>query len=114
MRLSNRLRTTLAGACHALGAVWAIAATLRLVFGIAVTFPLLPPLDLARVQVLPAFAASLGLFLLGALIGRSGGETVLHEGQPVSRPALAEPSAPDQAMRSSRVAERVSRTSEES
>lgn len=46
MRLSYRLRTIIAGICHGLGAVWAIAATLRLIFGVAVTFPLLPPLDL--------------------------------------------------------------------
>ena len=70
MRLSNRLRTTIAGVCHGLGAVWAIAATLRLIFGVAVTFPLLPPLDLQRVQVGTAFAISLALFIAGALIGR--------------------------------------------
>lgn len=70
MPASTRLRSTLAGACHALGAVWAVAGVLRLVFGTAVTFPLLPPIDLARVQTIPAFAAALGLFFVGAWIGR--------------------------------------------
>jgi len=70
MRFSNRLRATIAGACHAVGGMWAAAAVLRLVFGAAITIPLLPPLDLARVNVVPALATALGFFAGGALIGR--------------------------------------------
>lgn len=93
MRISNRLRATIAGACHAVGAVWAVAAVLRLIFGVAVTFPLLPPLDLARVHVVPAFAVALGLFALGALVGRHRAEVMTSEGGPPSDRSLAEPPA---------------------
>jgi hypothetical protein len=110
MRLSNRLRTTLAGACHAVGAVWAVAALLRLVFGVAVTFPLLPPLDLERVRVLPAFAASLGLFMVGAIIGRIRNEQPPEALETTNRPVLPEPAASELAWRP---AERVRTTPQE-
>jgi len=106
MRFSSHLRTKLAGACHALGAVWAVAAVLRLVFGVAVTFPLLPPLDLERVQVLPAFAASLGLFLVGALLGRRRKDDVPMELEAHDRESLPQPQA-DQAPRTARMREPV-------
>jgi len=106
MRLSNRLRSGISGFCHTLGAVWAVAALLRLVFGVAVTFPLLPPLDLVRVHVVPAFAASLALFLVGALIGRVRPEELLqHESS--HRPALREADPLDQRSHVGRTSEPV-------
>ena len=91
MFASTRLRSTIAGACHALGAVWAIAGTLRLVFGTAVTFPILPPIDLARVHALPAFAVAIGLFFVGAVIGRPAGERSTRELTEPDARALSEP-----------------------
>lgn len=70
MQLTDSTRRLLAGACFALGATWAAAGTFKLVFGIRVTFPLLPPVDLDRVDAVPAIGIALGLMALGAWLGR--------------------------------------------
>ena len=65
------LRGFLSNACFALSSVWAAAGILKLVFGIRITFPLFPPIDLERVAVVPAIGVALGLAVVGAWLGRS-------------------------------------------
>lgn len=71
MRRSPSTRASLGGACHALGGVWLVAGVLRLVFGVAVTFPLLPPVDLERVSAGLALAVGGALVAAGAWLGRA-------------------------------------------
>jgi hypothetical protein len=42
-----------------------------LAFGIRITFPLFPPLDLERVSPVSALATALGFIVLGAWLGRT-------------------------------------------
>jgi hypothetical protein len=71
MRLSSSVRASLGGACHALGGVWLVAGVLRLIFGVAVTFPLLPPVDLQRVVPGVALAVGGAFVAIGAWLTRS-------------------------------------------
>lgn len=64
------LRSTLSGVCFALGAVWGLAAALKLTFGIAVSFPLLPPFDLEHINVAKSAIVALILFAAGAVLGK--------------------------------------------
>lgn len=65
------VRSRLSGICFALGTVWAVAGAMKAIFGVAITFPLLPPLALDRVDVTRSFIAALVWCLAGAVIGRS-------------------------------------------
>ena len=71
MRLPLLIIRTLSTTAFALGGMWAAAGVLHLVFGVAVTFPLLPPIDLGRVHDGTAFASALCYVGAGALLGRS-------------------------------------------
>lgn len=64
------LRSTLSGVCFTLGAVWGLAAALKLTFGTAISFPLLPPFDLAHINVAKSVIVALSLFAVGAVLGR--------------------------------------------
>ena len=68
--MNRPLKSALSGVCFALGAVWALAAALKLIFGIAVSFPLLPPFDLEQVHVVRSIITALVLFGVGAVLGR--------------------------------------------
>lgn len=70
LRISNATRKALADCSYFLGSVWGAAGALKLIFGIRITFPLFPPIDLERVSPGPAIAVALGLFALGAWLGR--------------------------------------------
>jgi hypothetical protein len=70
IRISHSTRKALADVSYFLGSVWGAAGALKLIFGIRITFPLFPPVDLERVSPGPAIAIALGLFALGAWLGR--------------------------------------------
>jgi hypothetical protein len=80
----RRLAAAVSAVAFALGGLWALAGTLRLVFGIKVTLALVPPLALDHVEVLPAFGMALGFTVLGALLGRYA-----HTGAAPARAATA-------------------------
>lgn len=71
MSLSHSTRNTLASICFFLGSVWSFAGAFKLIFGIRITFLLLPHIDLERVSPLPALAVSVVCFALGALLKRT-------------------------------------------
>ena len=71
MRSPHPFKRALSGACFALGTTWATAGALRLLFGAAITFPLLPPIDLGRVHEVSAFAFAFCYLFAGAMFGRS-------------------------------------------
>lgn len=70
LRVSRSTRKALADCSYFLGSVWGAAGVLKLIFGVRITFPLFPPIDLERVSPVPAIAIALGLFALGAWLGR--------------------------------------------
>ena len=70
VHLTRSTRKALADCCYFLGSVWGAAGALKLIFGIRITFPLFPPIDLERVSPGPAIAVAVGLFALGAWLGR--------------------------------------------
>jgi hypothetical protein len=82
LRISRSTRKALADCSYFLGSVWGAAGALKLIFGVRITFPLFPPIDLERVSPWPAIAVALGLFALGAWLGR--GTTLADQ----TRPAL--------------------------
>jgi hypothetical protein len=69
--MSPNIRRAIASVCHTLGVVWAAAGALRLIFGVRITFPLFPPIDLARVAVAPSLAIALLFLAAGAWLRRS-------------------------------------------
>lgn len=71
MKLTHSTRKALAGCSFFLGSVWGAAGAFKLIFGIRITFPLFPPLDLDRVSPVPALATALGFIVLGAWLGRT-------------------------------------------
>ena len=72
MRVSRPVLSSLSGAAFAVGGLWAVAGVLHAIFGVAITFPLLPPLDLERISEPSAFAHALAFFAAGAGLGRWG------------------------------------------
>lgn len=70
LRVSRSTRKVLADCSYFLGSVWGAAGVLKLTFGVRITFPLFPPIDLERVSPVHAIAVALGLFALGAWLGR--------------------------------------------
>lgn len=82
--MKRSLRSALAVACFGIGAVWGLAAALKLIFGFAVSFPLLPPFGLEQVDVPISVVVSLGLFAAGAALARRPapkGETLESDAQ---------------------------------
>ena len=67
----RRLSAAVSALSFALGGLWLLAGTLRLVFGVRITLALVPPLALERIDVPAAFGMALGFTLLGALLGRA-------------------------------------------
>jgi hypothetical protein len=68
--MKRSLRSVLSVACFVLGAVWGLAAALKLIFGFAVSFPLLPPFGLQQIDVPISVMVSVVLFAAGAVLGR--------------------------------------------
>jgi hypothetical protein len=81
----------LAGACFALSSVWAVAGAFKIIFGVRITFPLLPPLDLDHVAPVPSLLVAFALMILGAWLGRTAIRTDHVDqlsGESISRRAL--------------------------
>ena len=78
LRVSRSTRKALADCSYFLGSVWGAAGALKLIFGVRITFPLFPPIDLERVSPVPAIAIAVGLFALGAWLGRGTEATADH------------------------------------
>lgn len=68
--MTSRLRSIVSGACFGLGAIWAGAGALKMLFGVAISLPLLPPLGLERVDVTRSLIIALVWFAVGAAVGR--------------------------------------------
>src|SRR3982751_2349147 len=66
----STMRSALGKVCFGLGSVWTAAGVLKLIFGIRITFPLFPPLDLERVAPGPAITVGLLLVFVGAWLER--------------------------------------------
>ena len=64
------MRRFFSSACFVLGTVWSAAGTLKLLFGVRVTLPLLPPLGLEQVSVAPSIAIGLAFFATAAILAR--------------------------------------------
>lgn len=64
------MRRFMSAVCFALGVVWTTAGAFKLLFGVQLTLPLLPPLGLERVAVAPSLAIGLALFAVGALLAK--------------------------------------------
>jgi hypothetical protein len=88
--LSPTVRRLASTTCFFLGSVWAAAGSFKLIFGIRITFPLLPPLDLERVSPVSACLLALGFFAVGAWLGRVASERVAN---PIPGSADAKPEA---------------------
>jgi len=78
--VSRSTLKALADCCHFLGSLWGAAGALKLIFGVRITFPLFPPIDLERVSPAPAIAIAVGLFVLGGWLGRKGRPTAERSG----------------------------------
>lgn len=72
--LTPTVRRLISTSCFFLGSVWAAAGSFKLIFGVRITFPLLPPLGLERVSPVSACLLALGFFALAAWLGRSSNE----------------------------------------
>ena len=71
---SRSSRRVLANIAFGLGVIWGVAGAFALLFGTQLTFPLLPPLGLDRVAPILSLAVAVGLFLIGAYLGRTPGD----------------------------------------
>jgi hypothetical protein len=76
-----------AKASSALGTIWTAAGVLKLVFGVRVTLPLFPPIDLERVAEWPSILVGLALVFVGAWLRRSA--TVVPDIGPQALPTDA-------------------------
>jgi hypothetical protein len=70
MLLTRSTRDALSSISFGLGSVWAVAGAFKLLFGVRVTFPLLPPIDLSRVSPVPALGIAFGFFVASAWLSR--------------------------------------------
>jgi hypothetical protein len=66
----RKVRSFLSSTCFAIGAVWAVAAVMKMTFGTEITFLLLPPLALEKVEVTRSLLVALVCFGAGALLKR--------------------------------------------
>lgn len=68
--ITARVRSIASRTCFALGAIWAVAGAMKMIFGVAITFPLLPPLALDQIDVPKSLLTAIVWCVLGALVGR--------------------------------------------
>lgn len=73
--ISNSARKAIAGGCFFLGSIWAAAGVFKMIFGVRITFSLLPPFGLERVNPLPALVVAFGFCVLGAWLERTSRES---------------------------------------
>ena len=71
---TTSLRILLGKTAEVLGTIWTAAGALKLIFGVRITLPLFPPLDLQQVSVWPSLGIGLALVFLGAWLRRTGAE----------------------------------------
>jgi hypothetical protein len=64
------MRRILSNLLLAAGGCLALVAAAKLVFGIAMDLPFLPPLSLSRVNAIAMIAGALACFVAAALVGR--------------------------------------------
>ena len=64
------MRSVLSSVCFGVGGIWALAAALKLTFGFAVHFPLLPRFGLEEVDVVTSVIVAVSLFAVGAVLRR--------------------------------------------
>ena len=56
--------------CFGVGGIWALAAAMKLAFGFAVHFPLLPRFGLEEVDVVTSIVVAVTLFAAGSVLRR--------------------------------------------
>lgn len=61
-----------------LGTIWTWAGVAKMIFGVRITLPIFPAVDLTRVDATPAVLIGLGLVVLGAWLKRG---VDLHHGR---------------------------------
>jgi ATP-dependent Clp protease ATP-binding subunit ClpC len=66
----RRALAPLAFLSFAFGTVWAAAGAMKLIFGIAISFPLLPPFGLENINAARSLAIGVILFAIGAVLRR--------------------------------------------
>ncbi len=76
---TTSLRILLGKTAEVLGTIWTAAGALKLIFGVRITLPLFPPLDLQQVSVWPSLGIGLALVFLGAWLRRTGAEKADRE-----------------------------------
>jgi hypothetical protein len=76
------MRRILSTALLTTGVVLATLGAARLLFGIAMDLPLLPPVSLERVNVVVMIAGALVCFAAAALMGRDRTAVSSHRGDP--------------------------------
>jgi hypothetical protein len=64
------MRRRLSSLLFTAGVLLAVAAAAKLIFGIAMDLPLLPPVSLARVDAVAMITGALSCFVAAALLGR--------------------------------------------
>ena len=75
----NSVRTIVAKSSEVLGTIWAAAGALKLIFGVRITLPLFPPLDLQQVAVWPSLGIGLALVFLGAWLRRTSADNTTRD-----------------------------------
>jgi hypothetical protein len=73
--IGDSARKAIAGGCFFLGSIWAAAGVFKMIFGVRITFSLLPPFGLERVNPLPALVVAFGFCVLGAWLERTSRES---------------------------------------
>ena len=91
------MRRFLSSACFIIGTVWAAAGILKILFGVRLTLPLLPPFGLEQVAIAPSLVTGLILFAIGAVLGRGANvadRRIFDSEALESEALLGEPSVP--------------------
>ena len=70
MYVSRSTYSVLSSGCFGLGSVWAVAGAFKLLFGVRLSFVLLPPIGLERVSPELSLAVAAVFFVLAAWLGR--------------------------------------------
>src|SRR5688500_1195572 len=68
--MNPSIRSVLLRLCFGVGGIWALAGAMKLAFGFAVHFPLLPRFGLEEVDVVTSLVVAVTLFAGGALLRR--------------------------------------------
>jgi len=79
MAMTSSVRALVTKSCFALGSIWTAAGVLKLIFGVRITFPLFPPIDLERVASGPAITTGLILVFLSAWFERLDAAAVARD-----------------------------------